>query len=111
MKLNRAKLAAINSGNLTKKLDLYNLKLNQIESDTFQGLNQLTDLNLYENELNEIDPNLFQHDDLKSLENIWFGNNNLKILNQAAFSRLDNLIRLDLARNVSLHFSEYNQRI
>ena len=88
-------LTSINA-NITY-IDLQNNLINELQSSTFSGLNQLFSINLNINRLHNITGSPFLG--LASLAELVIANNNLTSLDVTAFKGLHNLWILDLSKN------------
>jgi hypothetical protein len=72
--------------------------LNEIESDAFNGLEELTELNLYDNKLSKLTGNM-----LKGLKQLYFIDlvkNQLIDIDFNAFTHLNKLIDINLSNNL-----------
>lgn len=82
---------------LIEKLDLQQNNIQEISSDTFQGIIGLDHLDLSENFLTRIPSRSFEH--LESLNSLILSKNRISLIEADGFSKLNSLKTLDLSYN------------
>ena len=70
-------------------IDLFARSINEIDANTFDGLNNLEKLYLHDNKINNIDSSLFKG--LINLRELWLESNNIITIDRNAFGNLKHL--------------------